>query len=63
MCYVCKFWAIQNDHGMSEVDSKHCGMLVEPPDAIKGIHGKFGNISYIDPRFPPLGVRMIMNGD
>lgn len=38
-------------------------MLFEPKEGLTGEEGNYGNISFIDPRTPSLGMRMIMNGD
>ena len=38
-------------------------MLLEPPTGLTGENGNYGNLSFIDPRLPSLGARMIMNGD
>jgi hypothetical protein len=39
------------------------GMLLEPKTGLIGKEGSYANISFVDPRTPSLGARMIMNAE
>lgn len=39
------------------------GMLLEPKTGLIGKDGSYANISFVDPRTPSLGARMIINAE
>lgn len=63
MCIIRNSLLKQNDETIGNVGLEKSGLLLEPPTGLTGEEGSYANLSFVDPRFPPLGARMIMNGD